>query len=180
MLKIYTPKTELFNEQTCEFVYIPSTELVLEHSLISLTKWESKWKKSFLNVKELTNEELIDYIRCMTVGKEADELVYKNLGNANLRKIQKYIDDPMTATTIKDAKNHVHRNEIITSEIIYYWMIEHGIPFECEKWHLNRLLTLIRVCNVKGSSGKKMSKSEIFKQNAELNAARRKSMHSKG
>lgn len=180
MLKITTAPRELFNDLTEEFINIPSCELVLEHSLISVAKWESKWKKSFLNTKELTNEELSDYVRCMTIGKEPDDTIYKYLSPKTMQKIQAYIDDPMTATTFTDKKTYAHKKEVITAELIYYWMIEAGVPFECEKWHLNRLLALIKVCNIKGTSGKKMSKKDIFKQNAELNAARRKALGSKG
>lgn len=180
MLKITTVPREFFNDSTQEFLTVPSAELVLEHSLISIWKWESKWKKSFLNTAKLTDEELADYVRCMTIGKEAPLEVYKYLSPKTLRQIQQYMDEPMTATTFKDNKGRSPKREIITAELIYYWMIEAGIPFECEKWHLNRLLALICVCNIKGSSGKKMSKRDIMKQNAELNAARRKAMGSKG
>ena len=180
MLKITTDQREFFNEATQEFITIPSAKLVLEHSLISVWKWESKWKKSFLNTKNLTNDELADYIRCMTIGEEADPMVYQYLSPKTLQRIQTYMDEPMTATTFSDRKQYTHKKEIITAELIYYWMIESGIPFECEKWHLNRLLALIRVCNIKGTSGKKMSKRDIMKQNAELNAARRKASGSKG
>lgn len=180
MLKITTAPRELFDDSTEEFINIPSCELVLEHSLISVAKWESKWKKSFLNTTNLTNEELTDYVRCMTIGKEADDMTYKYLSPRTMQKIQAYIDDPMTATTFTDKKTYTHKKEVITAELVYYWMIETGIPFECEKWHLNRLLALIKVCNIKGTSGKKMSKRDIMKQNAELNAARRKALGSKG
>ena len=180
MLRITTTSRELFNDATQEFILIPSAKLVLEHSLISVWKWESKWKKSFLNSPNLSGEEMIDYVRCMTIGEEANELVYRYLSSENLKKIQEYINEPMTATTFSNKESHTHKKEIITAELIYYWMIEAGIPFECEKWHLNKLLTLIRVCNVKGSSGKKMSRRDIFKQNSELNAARRRALGSKG
>jgi len=181
MLDVYVPKRELFNNDTQEFIEIQGTKFTIEHSLISLQKWESKWKTSFINKKDLSSEEFADYVRCMTVGKELPMEIYQNLGSANVAKIKKYIDDPMTATTFRSAQQSMrHKNEIITAELIYYWMIEAGVPFECEKWHLNRLLALIRVCNVKGSSGKKMSKREIMRENAALNAARRKASGSKG
>lgn len=181
MLDVYVPKRELFNDATQEFIEIPGAKFTIEHSLISVQKWESKWKKSFISNKELTPEEFADYVRCMTIGKELPSEIYQNLGSKNILKIQKYIDDPMTATTFRSAQQILrHKNEIITAELIYYWMIEAGVPFECEKWHLNRLLALIRVCNVKGSSGKKMSKREVMRENAALNAARRKATGSKG
>lgn len=181
MLDIYVPKRELFNNDTQEFIEIPGAKFTIEHSLISLSKWESKWKKSFINTKNLTDVEFADYVRCMTVGKECTFDVYSNLGSKNEQRIRDYIDDSMTATTFRSSQTQTrHRNEIITAELIYYWMIEAGIPFECEKWHLNRLLALIRVCNIKNSSGKKMSKKDIMKENAALNAARRKASGSKG
>lgn len=180
MLKVTTAQREYFNEATQEFIDIPSVELTLEHSLISVSKWESKWKKSFLNTDKLSDDEMADYVRCMTVGKEAEWNVYRYLSPKAIRQIQQYMDDAMTATTFSDRKQYKHKKEIVTAELIYYWMIEAGIPFECEKWHLNRLLALIRVCNIKGTAGKKMSKRDIMKQNAELNAARRKASGSKG
>lgn len=181
MLEIYVPKKELFNNETQEFIEIQGAKFTIEHSLISLQKWESKWKKSFINTKQLSDEEFADYVRCMTIGKELPLETYKNLGAMNISKIENYINDTMTATTFRSAQSMTsHKNEIITAELIYYWMIEAGIPFECEKWHLNRLLALIRVCNVKSSSGKKMSKREVMRENAALNAARRKASGSKG
>lgn len=180
MLELYVPGEEFFNNETQEFSNRPGGLLKLEHSLLSVRKWESKWKKSFLSTKELTGEELISYIQCMTIGQRAAPEFYERLDVKTIRIIKEYMDAPMTATTFKTVQNSIPNREIITSEIIYYWMIEHGIPFECEKWHLNQLLTLIHVCNIKGSKGKKMSKRDIMKQNAELNAARRKASGSKG
>ena len=180
MLELYIPGKELFNDATQEFIVTPGATLKLEHSLLSVRKWESKWKKSFLNTKELSGEELISYIQCMTIGQNVDPEVYKHLDRRAIRKIRDYMDSPMTATTFREQKNRPPSRDIITAELIYYWMIEHGIPFECEKWHLNQLLTLIHVCNVKQSGGKKMSKKDIMSQNAALNAARRRASGSKG
>lgn len=179
MLELTTKRHEFFNENTNEFVTVPAAHLKLEHSLLSVSKWESKWKKSFISTKELTGEMLADYVECMTIGPKPDPLVYQFLDVRTANKIRDYINDPMTATTFHGSQGKPSR-EIITSELIYYWMIDAGIPFECEKWHLQRLLTLIRVCNIKGSSGKKMSKRDIMKQNSALNAARRKASGSKG
>lgn len=186
MLEINVPGQEWFDETTSEFSYSPATVLKLEHSLISISKWEMKWCKPFLDYrKEKTREESLDYIRCMTIGKEPDPLVYSAIDNKTIAQVNAYMDAPMTATWF--AKNGPGGNgkgmskEIITNEIIYYWMIRFRIPFECEKWHLNRLLTLIRVANVKESGpGKKMSKRELIQRNAALNAQRRAKLNTKG
>lgn len=181
MLQITIPEREMFNELTNTFSTHKAFTLQLEHSLISLSRWESKWKKSFLSNKEpLTRDELIDYVRCMDTKQNTDPKAFEYLGLAELQQIQDYISDPRTATTIYDRRNIRHRQETITSELIYYWMINCGIPMECEKWHLNRLLTLIRVCNIKQGPEKKMSRQSIYQQNRELNAARRARMHSRG
>lgn len=181
MLEITVPETELYNEATQEFVNIKPTTLRLEHSLISLSKWESKYCKAFISKKSLTMEELLYYIQCMTVTQNVDPKVYLGLTSANLEEIKAYIAAPMTATHFRnDGSKAKGSNESITSELIYYWMVVNQIPFECQRWHLNRLLTLIRVCNVKNAPAKKMSRNSIYSQNAALNAARRKSMHSRG
>lgn len=179
MLRITIPAQELYDETSQEFIYMKEQTLEMEHSLVSLSKWESKWHKPFLGANKKTSEEILDYVRCMTLTKNVDPSVYKFLTAANLKDIQSYIDDPMTATTFS---NHGSGNsgEIITSEIIYYWMISSDIPFECQKWHLNRLIALIRVCSDKNKSPKKMSKKAIMNQNADLNAARRKQLNTKG
>ena len=184
MLQIVIPEREFFDERRGlhgEFVSNKSYTIQLEHSLVSLSRWESKWKKSFLSNKNpLTQEELVDYIRCMTIDKNVPEEAYLALGTEELQQIKEYIDDPHTATTIYDRRNMPPRHETITSELIYCWMIECGIPFECQKWHLNRLLTLIKVCNIKQSPEKKMSRQSIYNQNRELNALRRARLGSTG
>lgn len=179
MLEVTIPECEYFNEQTQEFVLIKEQNLQLEHSLISMSKWESKWHKPFFSKKEKTTEEAIDYIRCMTLNKVVNPLIYSNLSPLVINQINDYIDDPMTATTFNDDGNSTSR-EIITSEIIYYWLVKMNIPFECQKWHLNRLLTLIRVYEIKESPKKKMGKQEILNRNRELNDARRAKMNTKG
>ena len=181
MLQIIIPLTkEGWDEVNEEFVEPIYKTLCLEHSLVSLSKWESKWHKPFLSKAVKSYEEIIDYIKCMTVTKNVDPEVYNHITSENMKQIDEYIEDPMTATTFSDDVSGKRNREIITSEIIYYWMITLGIPFECRKWHLNRLLALIRVCNVKNSPKKKMSVSSIMARNAELNAARRKVLNSKG
>ena len=180
MLEIVIPETEQWDEANQEFITSNRQILRLEHSLVSLSKWESKWKKPFLSNKEKTYEETIDYIKCMTLTQNVNDTVYNLLDKDNIEKINKYIGDPMTATTFKEDPNKKGGREIITSELIYYWMISLNIPFECQKWHLNRLLTLIKVCGIKNQPPKKMSKKDVMSRNAALNAARRKQMNSRG
>lgn len=181
MLTIEIPLgPEGFNEETGEFVSVELYKLELEHSLISLSKWESKWCKSFLNNKGLTDEETIDYIKCMTLTDGVGDEVYSKLTNDNVTQINDYIAAPMTATTFSDNKGGKGGREIVTSELIYYWMIALNIPFECQYWHLNRLLTLVRVCNIKNAPPKKRSKSDIASQYKALNAQRRAQMNTKG
>ena len=181
MLQIRVPGKESWNEKTEEFVYGPDTIISLEHSLISISKWESKWHKPFLSNKKPSNDELFDYIKCMTITPNIDEEVYSRLTSENVDKILKYINDPMTATTITERGTGRHRSsEIVTSELIYYWMVAMQIPFECQKWHINRLMMLIRICGIKNQPDKKMSKRSTMQQNAALNAARRQKLHSRG
>lgn len=179
MLKLKIPSLEVYDEKNDLFIQLPEAELQLEHSLISISRWESKWCKPFLKNEEKTVEELIDYIKCMTLNSNVNDSVYKYLQPKELEKIKKYIESPMTATTFNDTNKRSSR-EIITSEIIYYWMVSFNIPFECQKWHLNRLLTLIRVCSIKNSPQKKMSQKEIMSSNKELNNARKAMYNSKG
>ena len=179
MLLINVPAIEFFDEATEEFVNTKEQTLHLEHSLVSLSKWESKHMKPFFSKKEKTHDEILDYIRCMTLDKRVDENVYRSLTVQNFEDVETYIGSPMTATTFSDNSSKPNR-EIITSELIYYWMIAQNIPFECEKWHLNRLFTLIRVCNVKNAPSKKRSRREIMSYNAAVNAARRQKYNTKG
>lgn len=180
MLEIVIPETEMWDERTQTFVYTKEQTLRLEHSLVSLSKWESKWCKPFLNNQEKTVEETIDYIRCMTISQNVDPNVYGCITNEQLQEIFKYIEAPMTATTFSQRERKGSNREQITAELIYYWMITCNIPFECQKWHINRLLTLIRVCEIKNTPPKKMSKRELMSRNASLNAARRRKLNSKG
>lgn len=179
MLQITIPAREFWDESQEKFISTKAQTLQLEHSLISLSKWESKWQKAFLSKKEKTQEEAIDYIRCMTLTQNVNPEVYKWLTDENIRAVNEYISAPMTATYFNDNKRETSR-ETVTAELIYYWMIAQNIPFECQKWHLNRLLTLIKVCGIKNAPPKKRSKREIMSQNAALNAARRKQLHSRG
>ena len=180
MLQITIPAVEQWDEEKQEFVNTKEQTLQLEHSLISLSKWESKWCKAFLTKEEKTFEETLDYIKCMTLTKNVDPNVYNYLTNKNIEEINSYIEAPMTATYFSQDKSGRISREQVTAELIYYWMIAFNIPFECQKWHLNRLLTLIKVCNVKNTPPKKRSAKEIMSQNAALNAARRKKFNTKG
>lgn len=180
MLQITIPSVELWDEEKKEFSNTKEQVLQLEHSLVSVSKWESKWCKTFLSRKDKTYEETLDYIKCMTITQNVNPDVYKYLTKENIEQINSYISAPMTATWFSEENQGGTNREQVTSELIYYWMISFNIPFECQKWHLNRLLTLIRVCSVKNKSPKKMSKGEIMSRNAALNAARRKQLNTRG
>ena len=180
MLTITIPAMEMFNEKTNEFISYKEQTLQLEHSLVSLSKWESKWCKPFLTKDEKSSKETLDYIKCMTITQNVNPDVYNRLTSSNIEEIRKYIDAPMTATTFYGDRQTGRSREIVTSELVYYWMISLNIPMECQKWHLNRLLTLIRVCNVKNTPPKKMSRREIMNRNAALNAARKKQLNTSG
>lgn len=180
MLTIKIPERELYDRKNGLFITEPSEELTLEHSLVSISKWESKWKQPFLQKKEFTNDEFIDYIRCMTIGKNINANIYRRLTPANYIEIEEYMCDPMTATVIRKDPYAKPNREIFTSEIIYYLMTVYNIPMECQKWHINRLITLIQVCNEKNKPAKKMSKRDVIAQQRALNASRRQSLHSRG
>lgn len=182
MLQITIPAEEVWDEKKEEFVVVKKEQtLLLEHSLVSLSKWESKWCKAFLSKTEKTDEEVIDYIKCMTITQNVDPEVYDRLTSSNIRNVKKYIEAPMTATTFAKDTTSKRNQEIVTAELIYYWMIALNIPFDpCQKWHLNRLMTLIRVCNIKNQPPKKRSKREIMSRNAALNEARKQRLNTRG
>lgn len=181
MLKITIPgMNEVWDETRGEFLSVKEQTLQLEHSLVSLSKWESKWCKPFFSRQEKTFEETLDYIKCMTLTQNVKEETYACLTQQNIDEINTYIAAPMTATTFHNDNGGKNNREQITSELIYYWMISLNIPVEFQKWHINRLLTLIRVCNVKNQPPKKMSRNETASRYAALNAARRKQMNTKG
>ena len=173
MLTLVIPAREVFDPETNLFYDLKEQKITLEHSLVSLSKWESKWETSFLNSKEMTREQVLDYIRCMTITPNVDPVVYQCLTNENINQIEEYIQKPMTATTFSQ-KETPGKREIITAELIYYWMIACQIPFECQKWHLNRLFTLIRVCSIKNQPKKKGSRSGQFGRYYNMNRARQK------
>jgi len=179
MIDIIIPETEYFDERTMQFTYSKEQKLTLEHSLIAISKWEAKFEKPFLS-SEKTTEEVLDYIRCMTITQNVSPETYLHLSAKNLEDIQKYIEAPMTATTFKKIERRGGKKEIITAELIYYWMITFNIPFECQKWHLNKLLTLIEVCARKNEPPKKMSRKEISAQHRAINKINRERFHTKG
>ena len=181
MLRLIVPLgVEQWDEKKEEFIEPKTMTLQLEHSLLSLSKWESKWCKPFLSQNDLTVEETLDYIKCMVISKNVNPEVFDHFTKDNVKAVIDYINAPMTATTFSKESNGKTNKEIVTSELIYYWMIAYNIPSEYQKWHLNRLLTLIRVCGIKNAPPKKMGKGEIMRNNAALNAARRAKLHSKG
>jgi len=182
MLKIEVPDTEAFDPRTNEFIVVKGKSLTLEHSLVSISKWESKWHKPYLGEEPKTTEEVYDYIRCMTLTQNVEPHTFMCIPASEMSKINDYIQDPMTATWFKgdQEKRKPRSREVITSEIIYYWMVAFNIPMECQKWHLNRLLTLIRVCEEKNKTPEKMSKRDLMARNKALNAARRKRLNSRG
>lgn len=183
------PEQEYWDPVKEEFIKVQSTKsetLQLEHSLISLSKWESKWHKPFISSAKKTTEETIDYIRCMTMSKVKDPSIYDRIPESEILKVNEYIDEPMTATTFPEESIREHtgfrskKQDVLTAEILYYDMIALNIPFECQKWHLNRLITLIKVCQKKSEPAKKKNRKEIMAQNRMLNEQRKARMHTKG
>jgi len=182
MLKVTIPAKEFWDDRKQEFINTDEVHLRLEHSLVSISKWESKWHKPFIDKKKpKTAEETLDYIRCMCVDYEYDELdpiVFRALPTSEMDRITKYIEDPMTASWITEHTPEgaapKHNSRTLTSELIYCYMIQLNIPVEFEHWHLNRLLMLIKIVNVENQPKKKMSKKETIAQHRALNAARRK------
>lgn len=178
MISIKTEKQELFNQTTGTFETIES-HIQLEHNLIAISKWESKYKKAFLNEqKTKTNEELLYYIKCMCLRHEDEELV-KYISLKNLTKISEYINDSHSATFVPNCGREQVNRDVPTSELIYYWMIINNIPFECQYWHLGRLLKLIEICSLKNNN-KRISRQQILQNNRRLNEARKARHHTKG
>lgn len=184
MLAIEVAETDLWDEKNCVFVHVKPITLQLEHSLVSISKWESKWHKPYLNDLEHTDEEVKDYIRCMTINKNVPPETYYGLSPKNLKDIADYITDPMTATWFSEDEKKIASSSStgkkVTSELIYYWMTALNIPQDFEKWHLNRLMTLIRVCNIENKGPQKMTEQQVTKTQAEINRERRKALKTKG
>lgn len=181
MLQLTITPPEQWDSKNRVFIYPKGKVLTLEHSLVSLSKWESRWCKPFISREPKTHEESIDYIRCMTITQNVDPDIYNYVSAENLKEVERYIEAPMTATWFSEEKNVGPKNrEQITSELIYYWMIALDIPSEYQKWHLNRLLTLIHVCNVKNQPPKKMNQRDLMSQRRALNEARKKQFNTRG
>lgn len=180
MLVITVPGQEQFNESDSTFLDGDPVRLELEHSLVSLSKWESFHEKPFLGNQDKTEEDVISYIRMMVIGSEPPPDVFSRLSEDNLSEINNYINAKMTATWFSDPQGRRGTREIITAEIIYYWMIALNIPFECQHWHLNRLLTLVKVCNEKNGPKKKQNSNDRARRQRELNQQRKNQMGTSG
>jgi len=180
MLRIIVPGVEMFDDQSQEFVTEGDVTLELEHSLVSLSKWESKHEKPFLGKVEKTTEETLSYVGCMILTPNVPEEVISKFSEENLKAVNEYINAKMTATWFNEPPGAPKTRDVITAELIYYWMVVFQIPFECENWHLNKLFTLIRVCNIKQAKPKKMSRSELAARNRELNAQRKEQLGTSG
>lgn len=180
MLTITVPSVEFWNDEIQEFVSNPEVTLELEHSLVSLSKWESKFEKPLMGSSEKTNEETIGYIEAMTLTPGVSPEVYKRLTQSNIDDVNRYIEAKMTATWFSDSEKPSSKKEIVTAEVIYYWMIALQIPFECQHWHLKKLLTLIEVCNRKNAPPKKMGRAEMLAERNRLNAQRKAAMNTSG
>jgi len=180
MLTIVIPSVENYDDIKNEFLFTKAQTIQLEHSLVSISKWETKWGIPFLSKNEKNLEQTTDYIRCMVITQNVDDKILDNLTADMTTTIKEYIEAPMSATSLPLETNKSGVKETITSELIYYWMVSLTIPFECQKWHLNRLLTLINICNIKNAPPKKMGKEELLNRNSSLNAQRKASLLSKG
>lgn len=187
MLSVVIPPVELWDENKQEFINFPGAKIMLEHSLIAISKWEAKYRKAYLSMDKKTEAETRYYVKCMTITPNVPDLAYRCLTSENYKEIKAYIDSPMSATTFRENKNHPHSNEKITSELIYYWMVSNQVPFECEKWHINRLMNLLKICSIKNQESqkgmkkpKKTASSSHMASMAALNAQRRAALGTKG
>lgn len=180
MLTLNIQHGELWDERTEEFIPAIKESILLEHSLVAISKWEQKWKKPFLKPDyKMSIDELIDYIKCMTLNK-VNPIVYNHLTEKDILAIADYINDSATATWFnEDGNTHARGSEVTTSELIYYWMTAYNIPVSFQYWHLNRLLTLIRICNIKNQPPKKHSKNELLARHNDINRQRRAAMAKK-
>lgn len=180
MLWLEIPNGEVFDESSQTFIQVKGTNLQLEHSLVSISKWESKWCKPFIRKEKMTPKETMDYVKCMTITQNVDPYTYYIIPKKCYEEIDKYINSKMTATYVHSRQGGPPSREPLTSEIIYYKMIAYGIPFECQKWHLNRLLTLIQVCQVKSQKPQKIGAKETLQTQRAINEARRRQYNTKG
>lgn len=181
MLRIVIQSDELFDDEKLEFIpAVDGLVVDLEHSLISLSKWESKYEKPFLSSMDKSSDEVLAYVNAMVVTPDVDPDALLRCSQKNIDEIQNYIDSRQSATTFGAMPERRGQGEVITSELIYYWMVAFNIPFTCETWHLNRLLSLVRICNIKNSPPKKLSRSEIAQRNYELNEKRKQELGTRG
>jgi hypothetical protein len=181
MLTIVVSGEEMFDNEKSKFVRTMDDQVLeLEHSLVSLSKWESKYEKPFLAAGEKTPDQILSYIHFMVISPGVSPEILSHLDQENLHQINAYIESKQSATTFGIMPDRKGRGETVTSELIYYWMTAFEIPWEAQHWHLNRLFSLIRICNVKQQKPKKMSRSEIAARNRELNAQRRAELGTKG
>lgn len=180
MLTIQVPTDEAYDQENGKFVPSGYVTLELEHSLVSLSKWESKFEKPFLGTDEKTTEETLWYVKAMTLTPNVPDAIYTKMNKENIDAVSDYINAKMTATTITDLSPQRRGQEIITAEIIYYWMVALQIPFECQFWHLNRLITLVRVINLKNAPSKNMDRRSAAQQQRALNEQRRAAMKARG
>lgn len=181
--KITIQPIEFWDEKNERFIVVDKpTDITIEHSLVSISKWEAKWKKAYLTNKQKSGEELLDYIKCMTITQNVDDKVYLALNKENIEEISEYINDSMSATVFPSGRSASaqYSRDTITSEMIYYLMASNNIPIEFQKWHLNRLLTLLKIFEVKNAPHKKMSKRELISNYASINAANKAKFHTKG
>lgn len=179
-IKIRIPELHLFNEATNEFFDIRETYITMEHSLVSISKWESKWHIPYLGPTPKTLEQSIDYLRCMTITQNVQPGIYNYIPESEMKRIKEYIEDPMTATKFREEEGKGKTKKSITSDYLYFCMVSYNVPVEFEKWHLNRLLTLLQVCSEENKPKKKRSKRSLTSDYAALNAARRAKMGTKG
>ncbi len=173
MLKILVTPTELYDNETNTFTNTEEFEVELEHSLLSLSKWEAKHQKPFLAAGKMTDDEILDYVMCMCLTESVTREMVKGGSDQIFREVNEYINSSQSATTFGEMPEKRGRGEVITSELIYYWLVAFTIPFECETWHLNRLFSLIRICNMKNSKPKKVAPGEAARQRKELNDKRK-------
>lgn len=180
MLTLKIDEIEHFDEENKKFVRLGGIALELEHSLVSLSKWESKFEKPFLSPEPKTPEEIVYYIECMVVSGELPDNLLSHLSHAHLEEINAYIDSKMSATWFSDSGPKKRSTETITNELIYFWMNSFQIPLECETWHLNRLFNLIRIHSIKNTKPEKANRSEALQRQRQLNAQRRAELGTKG
>lgn len=180
MLKLIIPGGELFDEKTSTFIETEKAVIHIEHSLVSMSKWEAFFEKPFLSTKDKTHEEVLSYIRMMILESDVPPELVDRLSPENMLAIRDYIESPQSATTFGEMPEKKSRGEVVTTELIYYFMVAFNIPLECEHWHINRLFSLIRICNIKNSKPEKRSRSEIAKRNHELNAQRKAQLNTTG